>query len=74
MKLKDEKLNELQTPQMNIGAVSTRFLVRSKFCLTIVDDIEHNEKYADELVNQLNKEAMQMDSDVRYEKIPVNVC
>jgi len=66
-------LERYHTEQCNIADVSTRFLVRSKFCLTIVDDVERTEKEADKLVVQLNEGARQMDLGVRYEKIPVNV-
>ena len=69
----ESQLERCHTEQCNISDFSTRFLVRSKFCLTIVDDIERTEKEADKLVVQLNEMARQMDLGVRYEKIPVNV-
>jgi hypothetical protein len=52
--------------------VNTCFVIRSKFCKTIVDDVERDEQNADKLVSELNEEARKLDLEVRYEKIPAN--
>ncbi len=68
MKLENENLNEPQNPQLNIGAVSSRFLIiktiLSDFALFAIVDNELNkvvchlvydngEQYCDEMANKM---------------------
>lgn len=66
------KVSEKDKQPCTIAGVTDRFLIRSKYCGTLVSDEVMSKKEADSLIEYYNLEAKKLESDVRYESVHEN--
>lgn len=68
-----EYYHQAKLKLLGIDDADTRFYIRSKCCKTLVSDRWYDEEEADKKVKTYNNEAIVMGSEVRYEKVPIEL-
>lgn len=67
------KSNEqAETKPCTIHGVTDRFLIRSKYCGTLVSDVVMTKDEANSIIEYYNLEAKKLESDVGYEAVHEN--
>ena len=55
-----------------LSGVTDRFLIRSKYCGTLVSDVVMAKDEVNSIIEYYNSEAKKLESDVRYEAVHEN--